>query len=75
MTKNLPTILAAILIIAAISFATVMVSAFFRMELQERHERSAVRAALRGDCEGALKWSERAGRVPYDVRRICTKEP
>lgn len=75
MTKNLPAILAAAFILAAISVIAMVASSIFRMELQSRQERNAVRAALRGDCEGALAWSERAGRVPYDVRVICTKEP
>lgn len=67
--------LGAAVVLGIISMVALTVSGIFRMEVEARYERNAVRAALRGDCEGALTWSERAGRVPYDVRTICTKEP
>lgn len=73
MKKILLATLGAAVVMGLISMIALTVSGIFRMELQSRREQHAVRAALRGDCEGALAWSERAGRIPYDVRSICRK--
>lgn len=48
-----------------------MVFGVARMELGNYQERQAVRAAIRGDCSSAMDWAASAGRIPYDVTRLC----
>ena len=43
--------------------------------VRDSHERAAIRAVIRGDCRAALAESDRAGSLPYEVKRLCLGEP
>ncbi len=71
--RNLEIAGGGMILLLVLGVVAMVVSSIVRMELQSRQERLAVRAAIAGDCEGAMAHASRAGRVPADVRIICSE--
>lgn len=60
------------LVVVGLMIATIAVgTAGFVTWASTYYRAEAVRAAIRGDCEGALEASGHAGRIPHDVYRLC----